>query len=54
MLGKESGCMEDYGHMDLLVGKRSDKELFPRVIAWIQENDREFLQQQADSTAASS
>jgi pimeloyl-ACP methyl ester carboxylesterase len=54
LVGKEAGCSEDYGHMDLLVGKRSDKEVFPRIIGWIQENDSELLQQQGDSTAASS
>lgn len=54
VMGKEAGCSEDYGHMDLLVGKRSDKEVFPRIIGWIQENDSELGQQQGDSTAASS
>jgi len=39
IFGKETGCVEDYGHMDLLVGLRSEQEVFPALLAWLMEHD---------------
>jgi len=39
ILGKSTGCEEDYGHMDLLVGTRVTTEVFPRVADWIERHD---------------
>lgn len=39
ILGKETGCEEDYGHMDLLVGTRASEEVFPRIVEWITLHD---------------
>lgn len=40
ILGKEAGCVEDYGHMDLLVGLRAEQEVYPVLLAWLTEHDR--------------
>ncbi len=39
VFGKVSGCVEDYGHMDLLVGARSETEIFPSVLDWVENHD---------------
>ncbi len=39
VFGKVSGCAEDYGHMDLLVGARSEREIFPSVLRWVADHD---------------
>jgi pimeloyl-ACP methyl ester carboxylesterase len=39
VFGKASGCVEDYGHMDLPLGLRSSSEVFPRVLAWLEQHD---------------
>lgn len=39
VFGKVSGCVEDYGHMDLPLGLRSASEVFPRVLAWLERHD---------------
>ena len=39
VFGKELGCAEDYGHMDLPLGARSTVEVFPRVLDWLEEHD---------------
>ncbi|MFH0821207.1 MAG: alpha/beta fold hydrolase [Pseudomonadota bacterium] len=39
LLGKSSGCVEDYGHCDLLVGYRSESEVFPHILDWIETHD---------------
>lgn len=33
--GKETGCAEDYGHMDLVLGKNAEKEVFPEIFKWL-------------------
>ncbi len=33
--GTESGCEEEYGHSDLLLGPRADSEVFPLIHAWL-------------------
>ncbi len=40
ILGKESGCIDDYGHVDLLVGIRAHHEVFPRIIEWLEQHDK--------------
>jgi pimeloyl-ACP methyl ester carboxylesterase len=39
VLGKESGCEEDYGHTDLVVGLRAAAEVFPRIADWLERHD---------------
>jgi pimeloyl-ACP methyl ester carboxylesterase len=39
VLGKASGCEEDYGHVDLLIGRHVTDEVYPRVLQWIEEHD---------------
>jgi polyhydroxyalkanoate synthase len=39
ILGRASGCVEDYGHVDLLVGDRVEEEVFPRILQWIEDHD---------------
>ena len=34
--GKRHGQVEDYGHFDLLSGRRADREVFPHVLAWLE------------------
>jgi pimeloyl-ACP methyl ester carboxylesterase len=38
ILGKGSGCREDYGHVDLLVGKRVESEVFPLIHQWVENH----------------
>ena len=33
--GRETGHSADYGHTDLLLGRRAPEEVFPRVSAWL-------------------
>ncbi len=37
--GKKTGCEEDYGHMDLLVGIRTNHEVFPHILRWLEDHD---------------
>lgn len=37
--GNESGLSHDYGHMDLLVGKGSETEIFPVILQWLAQNE---------------
>jgi pimeloyl-ACP methyl ester carboxylesterase len=39
IFGKASGCAEDYGHMDLLVGKHVEQEVFPVILKAMREHD---------------
>ncbi len=39
VLGPGSGCIEDYGHGDLLVGKRVETEVFSQIDHWMMENE---------------
>ncbi|MFH0960095.1 MAG: alpha/beta fold hydrolase [Pseudomonadota bacterium] len=36
---KGNGCLEDYGHLDLLVGTRVEKEVFPAIHRWLKRWD---------------
>jgi pimeloyl-ACP methyl ester carboxylesterase len=39
IFGKASGTVEDYGHVDLLVGIRSEQEVFPIILSWLEAHD---------------
>lgn len=39
VLGKNSGCAEDYGHVDLMVGRRVEYEVYPMILEWIEQHD---------------
>ncbi len=39
VFGKETGCLEDYGHVDLLVGDRAQMEVYPTVMNWLREQE---------------
>jgi pimeloyl-ACP methyl ester carboxylesterase len=41
VFGKATGCVENYGHMDLLVGERVEQEVFPVILKAMQEHDNE-------------
>ncbi len=34
-IGKRSGAQMDYGHTDLLLGRRAEHEVFPHISAWL-------------------
>lgn len=40
VLGEASGCVADYSHMDMLLGERADREVFPRVAAFLSQEAR--------------
>jgi pimeloyl-ACP methyl ester carboxylesterase len=35
VMGRASGCVVDYGHGDLVVGKHAPDEVFPKVVDWL-------------------
>ncbi|MGC8657847.1 MAG: alpha/beta fold hydrolase [Desulfomonilaceae bacterium] len=39
VLGKDSGQIDDYGHIDLLLGVRAQEEVFPLVEQWLSRWD---------------
>jgi len=45
ILGKASGCVEDYGHVDLVVGRRAESEVFPLIHQWLTDHDPALSQQ---------
>ena len=40
IMGKESGCLDDYGHVDLLVGIPARNEIFPKILDWLEQHDK--------------
>jgi len=44
ILGKASGCVEDYGHVDLMVGLRAENEVFPEILQWLTDHDPSMAQ----------
>lgn len=36
--GKAFGQVDDYGHFDLIVGKRAEGEVWPRLLEWLQQH----------------
>ncbi len=39
ILGTEAGCAQEYGHVDLVVGDRVEREVFPHIMEWIRNHD---------------
>jgi len=40
IMGKESGYLEDYGHVDLLLGIHATEEVFPKILGWLERHDK--------------
>lgn len=40
VFGKKRGHENDYGHIDLVIGKNAPKEVYPQILDWLQKNDR--------------
>lgn len=38
LLGKEQGYRKDYGHVDMLVGRDAQREVWPRVLEWLNQH----------------
>jgi len=39
VFSRETGCKTEYGHMDLVLGKNSRREVYPVVADWIERHD---------------
>lgn len=39
VVGTASGFSADYGHVDLVLGRRAPEEVFPRILEWLEAND---------------
>lgn len=39
VFGKDQGQVDNYGHFDLLIGKRVESEVFPKISEWLISND---------------
>lgn len=37
--GREHGEADDYGHFDLLMGRRAAREVFPHIVRWLDAHD---------------
>ena len=37
--GREQGFSADYGHVDLVFGKKAPDEIFPRILDWFARHD---------------
>jgi pimeloyl-ACP methyl ester carboxylesterase len=35
VFGRSTGCLHDYGHVDLVLGKYAHREIFPRILDWL-------------------
>jgi pimeloyl-ACP methyl ester carboxylesterase len=40
IFGKDQGCHEDYGHIDLVVGERVVQEVYPVILRWLGDKDQ--------------
>ena len=40
IMGKKFGSLEDYGHVDLLVGVHATEEVFPKILVWLERRDK--------------
>ena len=40
VFGRAHGHQEEYGHFDLLVGDRSQTEVWPTLVQWLEDHDR--------------
>jgi pimeloyl-ACP methyl ester carboxylesterase len=50
--GRETGFATDYGHVDLVLGRRAPDEVFPRVLDWFVRHDREPAKHEARAATA--
>ncbi len=41
VFGKARGHQNEYGHIDLLLGKNAPKEVYPHILNWLVEHDQE-------------
>lgn len=39
VFGKSRGHAQDYGHIDLVLGKNAPKEVYPHIVDWLKEHD---------------
>jgi len=39
VFGKKHGHATNYGHLDLIIGKNSQKEVYPIIAKWLKQND---------------
>ena len=39
VFGKEEGYRNDYGHVDLVLGKHAPQEVYPVVAEWMKKHD---------------
>jgi pimeloyl-ACP methyl ester carboxylesterase len=39
VVGREHGFSSDYGHIDLIFGRRAKDEVFPRILDWLRKHD---------------
>jgi len=39
VFGKSRGHQNDYGHIDLVLGKNAPKEVYPHILSWLKEHD---------------
>lgn len=37
-LGRSNGCRDEYGHWDLLVGRRAPREVWPKLLSWLEQH----------------
>jgi polyhydroxyalkanoate synthase len=40
VFGKNRGHENEYGHIDLLLGKNAPKEVYPNILDWLKKHDR--------------
>lgn len=40
IVGRNTGCQEDYGHMDLLLGNHVRQEVYPPIADWLERCDK--------------
>jgi pimeloyl-ACP methyl ester carboxylesterase len=40
ILGKASGCIQEYGHLDLTAGLHAREEIFQPILEWLQAHDK--------------
>jgi polyhydroxyalkanoate synthase len=40
VVGRASGASEDYGHVDLILGKNAAQDVFPMIESWIDRHER--------------
>ena len=41
VIGRAAGFTEDYGHVDLAIGRRARIEVYPLYLKWLVEQDRQ-------------